>query len=274
VTLHHEIKGSGPPVVFLHPGLADSRVWDPQWTSFAPRYQLVRCDLPGFGRTPLGNGTVELARDVTALLDQVGVPAATIIGCSLGGRVALEVALARPELVSSLVLVGAGLPGYAWSETVRESRATADEAVSRGDLDAATEINLRMWVDGPNRKPAEVDPSIRAAVAEMQRDALKLQAPYWDDVTEKPLVPELSDRLGDVRIPTLVLFGEEDVEDIHRLAEILAAAIPDATLASIPGAAHVPNLEQPAAFDALVLDFLATVGPGASLQSPPGTLSR
>ena len=100
----------------------------------------------------------------------------------------------------------------------------------------------------------------------MQRTALELQLPYWDEMTEERLVPDLGERLGHLRIPTLVLFGEEDVEDIHQLANTLATTIPGAMLASVPDAAHVPNLERPATFDALVLDFLAAAphtGPAA-----------
>ena len=106
VALHYEIKGDGPSAVFLHPGVADSRVWDPQWISFAGRYRLVRCDLPGFGRSRVESRTLNLGAEVAALLDQLEISAAALIGCSLGGRIALELAVARPDLVSSLVLVG------------------------------------------------------------------------------------------------------------------------------------------------------------------------
>lgn len=257
MALHYEIKGDGPAVVFLHPGVADSRVWDPQWASYATHYRVMRCDLPGFGRTPIESQTVRPASDVASLLDLLDITAAAIVGCSLGGRLALELAIARPDLVRSLVLVGAGLPGFAWSEIVRDCRAAEELAVFRGDLDAATEINVRLWVDGPHRMPTDVDPSVRTAVARMQRDALELQLPHWNDVREEPLVEDLPTRLSEVRAPTLVLFGEQDVEDIRHLATELVTAIPDATLASIPGAAHVPSLEQPTTFDSLVLDFLA-----------------
>ena len=132
-----------------------------------------------------------------------------------------------------------------------------DEAVGRGDLDAATEVNLRMWVDGPRRAAADVDPGVREAVREMQRRALELQAPIWAELDEEQLVEDIGGRLGEVRVPTLVVVGEEDVADIHRVAERLAREIPGARSATIPRTAHVPNLERPADFDALVLDFLS-----------------
>jgi 3-oxoadipate enol-lactonase len=258
VALYHEVKGAGPAVLFLHEGIADSRMWEPQWTSFAGRYRLLRCDLPGYGRTPIEKLPLTHAHDVVGLLEERDISAAGIVGASLGGRVALEVAIARPELVRAIVLQDAGLPGVKWSEAVRAYGAAEDDAVARGDLEAATEINLRMWVDGPRRTATEVDSHVRAMVAEMQRHALELQAPYWEHLEENLLVPDVAARLGEVRAPTLVLVGEKDVQDMHALAERFATEIPHARLATIPDAAHLPNLEQPEAFDELVLEFLGS----------------
>jgi pimeloyl-ACP methyl ester carboxylesterase len=255
--MHHEVTGAGLAIVFLHEGIADSRMWEPQWTSFATRYRLLRCDFAGFGRTAIDRLPVTHAQDVVNLLDELDISSAGVVGASMGGRVALELAVARPDLVQTLVLEDAGLPGVNWSEAVRAYGAAEDKAVVRGDLEAATEINLRMWVDGPRRAVADVDPEVRAAVGEMQRQALELQAPYWERLDEDPLVPDIAERLGEVQAPTLVLVGEEDVEDMHALAERFATEIPRARLARIPGAAHMPNLEQPGAFDKLVLEFLA-----------------
>jgi 3-oxoadipate enol-lactonase len=257
VSLYCEVKGSGVPVLFLHQGIADGRVWDNQWISFAPSYRLARCDLAGFGRSPISKIPIAHARDVADALDEVGVSGAAVVGGSLGGRVALELAVGRPDLVRALVLVAAALPGVDWSREVRAYGAAEDDAMAAGDLDAATELNLRMWVDGPGRTAAEVDPAVRAAVGEMQRRALELQAPRWDVLEEEMLVPDIGERLGAVRVPTLVLVGEEDVDDFQRLATRMADEIPDARLATIPGAAHVPNLERPLPFDAVVLEFLA-----------------
>jgi 3-oxoadipate enol-lactonase len=257
VELAHQTEGDGPTVVFLHAGIADSRMWEPQWTSFAAHYRLLRCDLPGFGRTPLDGLRVTYAQDVLDLLDGLGVTTAGLVGSSLGGRVALELAVARPDLVAKLVLVASGLPGLDWSEHVRTYGAAEDEAVARGDLEAATELNLRMWVDGPRRAAADVDPLVRAAVAEMQRRALELQAPHWEQLEEDMLVPDVAARLDEVEAPTLVVVGDEDVDDMQALARRLAAEIPTARMATIAGAAHLPSLEQPAAFDELVLGFLS-----------------
>ena len=258
MTLHHEVDGSGPTVVFFHEGIVDSRVWDPQWASFEG-YRRVRFDLRGFGRSPVGESPLTHARDVIELLDGLGVSGAAFVAGSLGGRVALEVAVARPDLADALVLVGSGLPGEEWSEEVRASWDAEDEAVRRGDLDGATEVTLRLWVDGPGRSPEDVDPDVREAARAMQRRALELQAPVWDTHDEEALVPDVADRLGEIRVPTLVLVGEADVPEIRRIAGKLGGAIAGARSGTIPRAAHLPHLERPADFDALVLPFLAEV---------------
>jgi 3-oxoadipate enol-lactonase len=261
VTLYHEVEGSGPTVVFVHEAIVDSRVWNPQWSSFEA-YRRIRFDLRGFGRTPVGWLPLTHARDVAELLDGLGVSGAAVIGGSMGGRVALELAIARPDLVGALVVVGSGLPGLDWSEDVRAYGQAEDAAVLRGDLDEATELNLRMWVDGPRREPADVDPGVREAVREMQKRALELQAPFWAELDEKRLVEDVGGRLGEIRVPTLVLVGQEDVADIHAVAERLVREIPGARSATIARTAHVPHLERPADFDALVLDFLSNAFAG------------
>lgn len=259
MALHHEVTGWGQPVVFLHAGIADSGMWDPQWASFADRYRLLRCDLPGFGSSPLRGEPLRHAGSVALLLDELRVEEAAFVGCSLGGRVSLELAIARPDLVRALVLVGCGLPGHRWSDTVRAYWKAEQEAVASGDLDAATELNLRAWLDGPARTPEQVDAAIRAKVRAMQRHALELQAPYWESVDEELLVSDVATRLGEVRAPTLVVVGAEDVPDIHEVASRIAAEVPGARLSWVQGAAHLPNLEQPEAFDAIVRGFLDEV---------------
>jgi len=252
----HEIASEGPPVLLIHAGICDSRMWDPQWRTFPEAHRAVRCDLRGFGRTPLPAEPFSNASDVVELLDLLELGAATIVGVSLGGRVALEVALARPDLVDRLVLVGSGLPGHAWSDVVLRYGEEEDAAVARGDIDAAVEANLRMWVDGPNRGPDEVDPNVRRFVGQMQRRALELQVPVWEEAEEELLVPDVASRLDELRVPTLVLVGAEDVADMHAIAGQLAAGIRGAREAKIAGAAHVPSLERPEEFDRLVLPFL------------------
>ena len=234
-------------------------MWDPQWETFRLSHRVLRYDMRGFGRSPVGPGSYSNADDLIDLLEQQGVAKASLVGVSMGGRVALEVAVARPELVDALVLVGAGFPGHAWSAEMNAADEAEMAALKGGDLDAAVEVILRTWVDGPRRSPADVDPEVRARVAEMQRRAYELQLPVWETAEEEPLVRDLAERIGEVGAPTLIAVGEEDVADMHEIAERLARELPNASRASIADAAHVPSLERPREFDQLVLPFLQSV---------------
>jgi 3-oxoadipate enol-lactonase len=256
--LYAEVAGEGPEIVLLHEGICDSRMWDPQWEKFTRSHRVLRFDFRGYGRSPLEPGPYAGGRDVIDLLDRYGFERTALVGVSLGGRVALEIALAAPERAAALVLVGSGLPGHEWSEEMKATWEEEEAALRAGDLDAAVEVSLRAWVDGPRRRPDDVDAEVRARVAEMQRRAYELQLPVEED-EEELLVEDVSERLGEIKAPTLVLTGEEDRPDIQAIADRLAREIPGARRAAIANTAHVPSMERPEEFDQLVLGFLGSV---------------
>jgi len=231
-------------------------MWEPQWDSYQRSHRVVRYDLRGFGRSPIEPGSFSHAGDLVDLIEQQDLGKTAIVGVSMGGRVGLEVAIARPELVEALVLVGAGFPGHEWSAEMKAADEAEMAALTEGDLDAAVEVTLRTWVDGPRRSPDDVDPEVRARVAEMQKRAYELQIPVWETAEEEPLVGDLAERIGEVGAPTLVLVGEEDVPDMHEIADRLERELPNARRASIADTAHVPSLERPREFDQLVRPFL------------------
>jgi 3-oxoadipate enol-lactonase len=232
--------------VLLHAGIADSRMYRQQPETLAPARAF---DLPGFGDGPPEPELVDYRAFVRERLPD---DPATLIGTSLGGRIALELALESPERVAALVLVGSGLDGHEWSEEVRAFGAEEHAALERGDLDAAVEANVNLWLAD------DVDPDVRALVADMQRTAFERRVGHDIDVV--PLDPPASTRLGEVRVPTLVVTGDEDVRDIHEIADTLAAGIPNAERAAIPGSGHLPTLERPDDFDRVVLAFLSKHG--------------
>jgi 3-oxoadipate enol-lactonase len=237
-------------VLLLHAGVADRRMWGRQAETLETAgFRVVAPDLRGFGDRPLGRDPYSHRRDVAELLDG---PAA-VVGNSLGGRVALELALDRPEMVERLVLIAPGLPGWEWSGQTRAAWADEETAFDRGDDAAAAEISLRLWVDGPYRSAEEVDATVRAAAQEMILRSYELQRP--GGAAEEGVL-DVSARLGEIRCPTLVVVGDLDVPEMRAIAAHVAESVADGSLATIHGAAHLPSLEQPDELEALVLGFL------------------
>jgi 3-oxoadipate enol-lactonase len=259
MTVWFDVHGEGPAVALVHAGIADSRMWEPQRQTFVDSRRVVRVDLPGFGNSPFEGNVVSYRGAIRDALDGAEVERAAIVGTSLGGRAALELALDSPDRVSALVLVGPGIDDHDWSEQVERFGAEEEAALERGDLEAAVTANLRLWVAGPRRNLDVVDPGVRDLVEEMQRQAFRLSKGH-DDLRADRLDPPASTRLADVHVPTLLVTGDEDVEDIHVIADRLAREIPGAERATIADAAHLPSLERPAEFDRIVLGFLAQHG--------------
>ena len=222
----------------------------------AAGYRVVRCDLRGFGDSELRPGPFSDLGEVQELLDALEINQVALVGASYGGRVALEFTLTHPERVWALVLVGAGLRDIDWSDEVRRGFEEEEALVERGDIDAAVELNLRMWVDGPSRTAADVDSEVRAYVGEMQRRAFEVGLAVPDAGPGESFDPPASSRLREVACPTLVLVGDLDQPDILRVAHQLASGIPGAQRATMHGTAHVPNMERPEEFDRFVLEFL------------------
>ena len=263
MTLHREVAGDGPGVALIHSTVCDSRMWDTEFAALAERYHVLRFDLRGYGRSELPPGPYSFVDDLRGLLDEAGLERAALIGVSGGAALALDFALAEPKRVAALVLAAPAVGGLDWSEEVQRFGAREDELLDAGDLDGAVELNLRMWVDGPRRGPDEVDAAMRAKVGEMQRRAFDVQlAAFAGDEQPGPqarLDPPASQRLEEVRAPTLVIVGDADVPDILERADLLGSRIPNARQVVLPEVAHMVNLERPETFLALVEEFLAGV---------------
>lgn len=253
VDLAYDDQGSGPTLLLLHAGIADRRMWDDVLPRLARDFRVIRCDLRGFGETPLPDGPFVYTADVADLLAALGASPANVVGVSMGGGVAIDLAVARPELVDRLVLVGAGIDGWEHDDGLKAAWAEEEAALESGDLDEASWVNVRTWLDGPTRDASEVDETLRRRVFEMQRRALDHENPAADGSW---LTPSRRARLGDVRAPTLVLVGALDQPGFGEIARFLAEHIPGARFAELPGVAHLPPMEDPDGFGDVVTAFL------------------
>lgn len=251
--LYYEEAGNGHPLLLIHGGLVHSGMWDDQFEAFARHFRAIRFDLRGFGRSSLPAGEYAFHQDLRGLLDTLNVGQAHVVGLSMGGKIAIDFALAYPERVTALVPVASALSGYQFSESTIRRIVEADERLEAGDIAAGVELENRLWVDGPARRPEMVDPGVRERVRAMNTANYQRAA---DDSIELDLEPAAIDQLSEIGVPTLVVAGDQDVPDILAIAELLQRGIGGARLAIIPNTAHQLNMERPDEFNRIVLDFL------------------
>lgn len=246
------------PIVLVHAGVADRRMWEPQWAALAADREVLRLDLRGYGESvQLPAGPLSPVDDLLDTLDHVGVDRCHLVGASFGAGVAVEAALVRPGLAESLLLSAPG--GSLIAEAtpqLREFFAAERSALAAGNLKAAVEANLRWWVDGPHRPPGAVPAATREKVAAMQRLAFELTS-TWDEVPEAELDPPALERLSELNVPTLVLIGAQDLDAILDTAARVSTGLPRARQVGWPEVAHLPSLERPEDFLTLLRQWLA-----------------
>jgi len=254
--LNYELTGDGPAVVLVHEGVCDLRMWDELAPILADEFTVLRYDLRGYGESTMPGGPFSQAGDLLGLLDHVGIDRAALVGVSYGGRVALDTAAVAPERVTKLLLVSTGLRDHEWSQVVREFGDEEERLLDAGDIDAATEVNVKLWVDGPGRGPDQIRDSVRARVREMQRRAFEIQVPAYE--AQPPPGPEdpVELRLSELTQPTLVVVGDADVPDFVEIAGRLVRELPNARKVVLEDTAHTIPLERPDEFRDLALEFL------------------
>jgi 3-oxoadipate enol-lactonase len=255
--LHYETAGVGPPVVLIHGGLVNHRMWDDQFVNFASKYRVVRYDLRGYGRSSPPDQPYTHHEDLKALLDFLGIGSASLIGQALGGSIAVDLALAFPSRVVSLVLVSSGLGGAHPPDVIEQQWQTLEEAYSEGNKSLVLEQAMQLWVNGPRRSYEQMNPLVYERLRAMIQDVIA--RPEIEHVFRQRLIPLAGRRLGELKLPALILHGDQDLPHILQSAEKLQAGIAEAGRVTIASAGHFLNMEQPGQFNELVLEFLNDV---------------
>jgi pimeloyl-ACP methyl ester carboxylesterase len=244
--------GGGADVLLLHAGVNDRRSWANVVERLSPRHRCVAFDMRGYGETAYEreDGWSPVA-DAVAVLDAAGVRRAVVIACSMGGKVGIDLALAHPDRVERLVLIGtavSGAPDLGLQEgPTAELETRMEAAEAAGDLDELGRLDAWMWLDGPDAAEGRVGGAVRELFLEMNGRALRAEDP-GDQAELPPAWP----RLGEIAVPTLILVGRLDHEEILAIDEQAAELIPGVRLQWLDGVAHVPHLEgDPATLDAI-----------------------
>lgn len=247
--------GRGASIVFLHAGVADKRMWRDQMAAFAGRHRVVAYDRRGYGETRYEAETFSHVGDLRAVLDGLGIERACLVGCSQGGRFAVDFALAHPERVSGLVLVAPAIGGAPQPEQlppdIEDLLEQAEQAEDQKHFDLVNQIEAHMWLDGPRAVEGRVQGSARDLFLRMNIIPLKSASPGKDSP-----VGNSFKRLKEIAAPTLIVWGDLDFPHLQERCALLGKRIKGAQTAPMPGAAHLPNLEQPKKFNELLERFL------------------
>ena len=252
--LNYEVKGTGPAVLFLHAFPLTLRMWDAQARALEATHQVVRFDARGFGGTPPGDGLLTMERiadDAVALLDHLGLSKAIVCGISMGGYAAFALMRRHPERVKGLVLADTRTAPD--SPEAKRTRSAQADTVRREGPPGIADAFLQKARGETTRKErpevvARIKEAILAASARGIVDALAGLAARADS----------GPTLREIHVPTLVVCGAEDALTPVADAEAIQRGIPGSTLQIIPKAGHLSALEDPAAFDAVLLAFLRT----------------
>jgi len=265
VVTFYEDAGEGPVVVLIHGYGADLRLWDGQVSPLREAgFRVIRYDVRGHGRSmiaPDGYTFENYAADLRDLLDRLnverpateslGVEAVHAMGLSMGGGIALQFALDYPERVLSLALVDSALPGFTYGDETTTHIQNFMEAVRSAGARQAID---RVWLEHPFFDGVRRDPEGFASVRDILLD---FQAPDMrDGARPADYHPDIAGRLREIRAPTLVVVGEDDIEDFRLIADVLAENIADARLELIADCWHLPPVEKPEEFNAMLVSFL------------------
>jgi pimeloyl-ACP methyl ester carboxylesterase len=247
--------GKGPALVFLHAGVADKRMWRDQLAAFADRYRVIAYDRRGFGETRYKPETFSHMQDLRAVLDTLGIEQANLVGCSQGGRFAVDFTLAYPKRVAKLVLVAPAIGGAPQPEELPDDidnlLQQAEQAQDQNHHDLVNRIEAHMWLDGPRSADGRVPGSARDLFLRMNIIPLKSPSPGKDEAAKDSFK-----RLKQIEAPTLLIWGDLDFPHLQERCALLGKRIKGAQSALMPGTAHLPNLEQPKKFNALLDAFL------------------
>ncbi|MFE0473351.1 alpha/beta fold hydrolase [Streptomyces sp. NPDC058947] len=250
------------PLVLVHGHPFDRTMWAPQLQTFAATRRVVAPDLRGYGASPTTPALADFsgfARDIEALLDELGVDSCVLAGLSMGGQIVLDCYRLFPERVRGLVLADTSAAAET-PDGVRARDAMADRLLAEGLRGYADEVLERMVAPYASAAvKAHVHGMMTATSPEGAAAALRARARRPD---HRPLLPR-------VHVPALVVVGADDTYTPVSGAHALHAALPDATLQIVEGAAHLPNLERPEVFDAALEAFLARVDARQPSAAPP-----
>ena len=257
--IYYEVAGQGPPFVMIHAGVADSRQWNNEFMNFSRTYRVLRYDMRGYGKSEPVEGEFSHMLDLVSLLDTLEIHEPLVVmGCSMGGGLAMDFTLAHPSRVRALIMVDSAPSGLELDVARSSKFGDVEKAFEEGDLDRVAELETQIWFDGTDRTPEQVDPAMRKLLWEMNRLALAHETKELGKRLPNAQTPAF-DRLQELDNPVLVIVGAQDTPYTLAAADYMIQKIPSARKVIIEDAAHLPNMDQPDEFQEVVERFLKSL---------------
>ncbi|KPC60840.1 alpha/beta fold hydrolase [Streptomyces chattanoogensis] len=252
--------GTGQPLVLLHGGFLDHRMWDGQVAALASHYRVIAPDARGHGGSANASRPFRNADDLGGLLRHLGTGPAVLVGVSMGGALAVDTALEHPELVRALVVSGVGTSEPDWRDPwITEIQAEQARALAAGDAKAYVDAFM-LLAPGPHRVLDDLDPRVVRLLRDMTERTV---AKHTGDGRDwRVPVTDTWERAAKITVPLLAINGALDADDHLRMAERLVRTVANGRATRIEGTAHYPNMERPEAFNAILGDFLRAVSAG------------
>jgi 3-oxoadipate enol-lactonase len=251
--LYYEVTGEGPPLVFVHSGGFDRRLWDEQFFAFADRHTVIRYDVRGHGESPPPTKPYSDAEDLCSLLRWLHIGKAHAVGLSLGGSIVIDFALSHPEMIETLILVAPDVTGYAFSAEFTYRFIKVVTSIEQDDGSPAGDL----WIQSSIFAPTMENP----AVAHKLRLIARENARFW---LINPLfrrdsfvTPPATQRLAEIHTSALLIVGDRHIPDVLNEAQLLESGVAGIRKVVIPGAGHIVNMEKPEEFNRAMRDFLS-----------------
>jgi 3-oxoadipate enol-lactonase len=253
--VYYESKGSGMPLILIHGGGMDRRMWDGQFDEFSMKYRVIRYDIRNHGRTTAESGKFFFHEELKALMDSLNIKKAVIMGLSMGGSIAIDFTITNPQRVIALITVSSIISGFEIKDKeVVENDAEMRKASTGGSFNTVVELVLRSWVDGPYRSPAQVNAEVRNKAKELISSTYSKWNPL---VVAEDINPPASKRLKEIKVPTLAIVANLDMPSINKIADLITKDATDSRKIMVMGSAHLINMEKREEFNAVVLNFLS-----------------
>ena len=253
--IHYDMRGEGTPLILIHGGFLDKRMWNDQFLEFSKYFKVIEYDLRKYGLSKSEPDTFSHHEDLSLLMDKLGIKKAVIMGLSMGGYISIDFTLTHPEKVLALIPVSSGLTGYKVVDKQYMELLKKWEDIKT--IEEGVELLQQYLTDGPYRKPEQVNPLVREKIRQMYTENILADTnlAFKEVKTDPPAIK----RLVEINVPTLTIFGDLDGSYIFEIANMIIKDVKGAKKYIIKDAAHYVNMEKPEEFNKAVIDFINTL---------------